>query len=108
VTAIDRDQALQKLETLHDSLAKSHDMALWRDGVWQAILEVRAIAALPAIPLDDDTELSDIMEYLCEHFDASMDEHEVSRMSAMIREYASNVAKSRGALPVLETKKEES
>jgi hypothetical protein len=26
-------------------------MALWRDGVWQAILEVRAIAALPAIPL---------------------------------------------------------
>ena len=64
------------------------------------------LAALPAIPLDDDTELSDIMEYLCEHFDASMDEHEVSRMSAMIREYASNVAKSRGALPVLETKKE--
>jgi hypothetical protein len=63
-------------------------------------------AALPAIPLDADTELSDIMEYLCEHFDASMDEHEVSRMSAMIREYASNVAKSRGALPVLETKKE--
>jgi hypothetical protein len=82
-------------------------MALWRDGVWQAILEVRAIAALPAIPLDDDTELSDIMEYLCEHFDASMDEHEVSRMSAMIREYASNVAKSRGALPVLETTDDE-
>ena len=108
MTAIDRDQVLQNLETLHDSQAKSHDMALWRDGVWQAILEVRAIAALPAIPLDDDTELSDIMEYLCEHFDASMDEHEVSRMSAMIREYASNVAKSRGALPVLETKKEES
>ena len=49
MTAIDRDQVLQKLETLHDSQAKYHDMALWRDGVWQAILEVRAIAALPVL-----------------------------------------------------------
>ena len=42
----------------------------------------------------EPTELSDIMEYLCEHFDASMDEHEVSRMSAMIRAYARGVHES--------------
>ena len=111
---IDREQAI---EALNDRLTSSkRDAKIWpaddewnkgwlarRRGVEDALA---IIAALPAIPLDADTELSDIMEYLCEHFDASMDEHEVSRMSAMIREYASNVAKSRGALPVLETKKE--
>ncbi len=100
MTAIDRDQALKAVGTLPAIAHKFGEAWLSRDEV------LERLAALPAIPLDADTELSDIMEYLCEHFDASMDEHEVSRMSAMIREYASNVAKSRGALPVLETKKE--
>ena len=49
MTAIDRDQVLQKLETLHESQAKSHDMALWRDGVWQAIISKFAPSALSPV-----------------------------------------------------------
>jgi hypothetical protein len=101
VTAIDRDQVLQKLETLHDSQAKSHDMALWRDGVWQAILEVRAIAALPAIPLDDELR-DEIMQLVDFHLDPLL------AANRDFRDDLSQVLFARGALPVLETKKEES
>ena len=117
MTAIDRDQVLQNLETLHDSQAKSHDMALWRDGVWQAILEVRAIAALPAIPLDDEIAKNALTREaeLTRRINAARDELERplayvygmdAVLDAMIDRKDATLKILAGALPVLETKKE--
>jgi hypothetical protein len=78
-------------------------MALWRDGVWQAILEVRALAALPAIPLDreplETSALDAAIAYLSDEYDDEFP------MVARLIELRKSL---RGALPVLETKKEES